>query len=762
MRKLIIAPKEAHPQLLLKYRKDDPFVDLKLYSKEQFLRELNYQCDERALLYLIDEKGIEPELAEKKLNLIKCIKSEGKSEKTKEIYALQQELIAQNLLFKNDLIGVEQDFDTDIYYYSQDDVELKNALPHAKFLKDEHEKPGYHVYSSISAELYAVFSEITQLLKAGISPNKINVFGIGEDDELIFKRLVRHFNLNFNNAFGDRLDTVDFARTFLLCLEKVDVDEALEAIQIPEEEVGEQFKDLVKRYRLTKSPKEYQIDLYKRLFKKAAVVGPKYKEAISFVEAPIAPEDGYLFIVNFKAGLFPSVESDIDYLSDAEKATCGIVTSMQKNTANLGYFTNLLCQNTHIFVSVSERNFAGEILKSPLISVLKLEQLKNKKYPIFSKEEAHLDYALFKDLEHKYNDVRDELYAYENTYSFKYNTYNSQTDPIQFYTDFGVNHLSYSSVKTYCECPFKYYLNYILGLDESEPFFSKTLGLMAHRILEHVSSNKTFDELYDEAFEHFRHEFGEYDWVFMPRIKEEIKKSYEFVKRFESQLTNPKIEREKRFEYEIDPHIKLKGFADKIIFTGPDQDNITIIDYKVGREDFDEDKAKLWLSLQLPTYAYLAKKYYPDKKVLGLFIEKLTMDSVVKLDPTCNDVKDDVPLLQGYFLKDEMRLTSIDKSYGENGSEFIRSLKTKKDGTIGKVSRAKEESWFDEMADIAEKAVKDTSGRIFNNEFNIVPKMVDGKEATCTYCPYNDICHKHIGMYKYLTTGKKEEESNGE
>lgn len=762
MRKLIIAPKEAHPQLLLKYRKDDPFVDLKLYSKEQFLRELNYQCDERALIYLIDEKGFEPELAEKKLNLIKCIKSEGKSEKTKEIYALQQELIAQNLLFKNDLINVEQNFDADIYYYSEDDVELKSALPNAKFLKDVNQYPGYHVYSSISAELYALFSEIAQLLKNGISPNKINVFGVGEDDELIFKRLVRHFNLNFNNAFGDRLDTVDFVRAFLLCLEEMDVDEALENTPIPEEEVGEQFKDLVKRCRLLKSPKQHQIDLYKRLFKKEAVVLTKYKEAISFVDTPVAPEDGYLFIVNFKAGLFPPVESDIDYLSDAEKETCGIVTSMQKNTANLGYFTNLLQQNTHIFISVSERNFAGEILKSPLISVLNLELLKNKQYPIFSQEEAHLDYALFKDLERKYNDVRDEMYAYENTCSFKYNTYQSQTDPIQFYADFGINHLSYSSVKTYYECPFKFYLNNVLDLRESEPFFSQTLGKMAHKILENISTQKSFDQLYDEAYEEFRHQFGDYDWVFLPRIKEEIRKSYEFVKRFESQLTNPKIEREKCFQYFIDPHIELKGFADKIIFTGQDQDNITIIDYKIGREDFDEDKAKLGLSLQLPTYAYLAKKYYPDKQVIGLFIEKLTMDSVVKLDPTCNDVKDDVPLLQGYFLKDEMRLTSIDKTYGENGSEFIRSLKTKKDGTIGKVSRAKEQSWFDEMAALAEEKVKDASDRIFNNEFNIVPKMVDGKEATCTYCPYKDICLKNIGMYKYLSTGKKEEESDGE
>ena len=57
--------------------------------------------------------------------------------------------------------------------------------------------------------------------------------------------------------------------------------------------------------------------------------------------------------------------------------------------------------------------------------------------------------------------------------------------------------LSYTSLKTYFECGFKFYLSRILKIDEFEETLSTKLGTIMHKYLELIAKNKKieFEEL---------------------------------------------------------------------------------------------------------------------------------------------------------------------------------------------------------------------------------------------------------------------------
>ena len=67
------------------------------------------------------------------------------------------------------------------------------------------------------------------------------------------------------------------------------------------------------------------------------------------------------------------------------------------------------------------------------------------------------------------------------------------------------------------------YLNFI-GLDESETSFNQNIGKLAHSIYERIDEDKTFDQLFDEELAKLE-PADKYDWVYLRRIKDEIRKS---------------------------------------------------------------------------------------------------------------------------------------------------------------------------------------------------------------------------------------------
>jgi len=752
MRKLVIAPQEAHQNLLLMYRKDDPFCDVKLLSKSELIRESNYQSDERALVYLINKYQLDDEQAETRLKLIKLIKTPGCNDKTKQLYNIQQELVSQGLLFKNDLFDHElESSEIDVWYYDEKDSEISEIIQQFTVKTPKLTLPTYQCFENNSEELFFVFNKICDLLKSGVMPEQIALFGLSEDDKLIFKRMCENFGLNFNHTYEQKLMDLPYVKQFIADLETKTFEESLESCeQYKEDESYSRFESIVHDYKLGDNPSSIQQHLYLKKFEKTNAVSKLFKEAINVVSEPIGPTGGYLFIINFLQGKFPTITKNNDYLSDTEKQSCGITTSYTKNTANLGYFTNLLQQNCTIFLSYSLRNISGDLLPSPLIGSLNLKKEMVEYDKIYSKKEAVLKFATLQDSVYKYNIYPRELEKFAEHFDSSYRSYDNAVTNVSHYTDFGVVKLSYSSLTTYNECPFKYYLNYIVDLKEIEPSFFATIGQIAHHIFQNIDQSNDFDELYDKALKKYESELGEDDWIYLPRCKDELKKTFDFVKKFESQIDNPSFLREKKLEINLDSNTILQGQLDKVVFSGEHQDCISIYDYKTGRAVFDEPLIEKGFSLQLPIYSLLASYCYPDKTIVGLYIQKsMPVNSVM----TDEDVGDETMLLQGVSTDNLQRIETIDSTFGLEQSHFIKGGGCK-DGHPKGSANVRNDNWFKEKADLTKQIIIEVSQKIRASNYEIKPKFLKNKIDACKYCPFKDICLHTMGDYEYIKMEK--------
>lgn len=764
MKQIIIAPYLTHESLLNKLRKDDPFQDIKLYSKQSFLNGIYYQYDERSLIYLMDRYDLDDELASKYLTMMKKILiNSSENPKIQKLVNLRNELIEKGLFFKNDLFPHEMSqSEIIIYDYSSSDEELTKFAKNAKFFHGENAFPTYQCFETNQDELFYVFNKIRDLLDSGVSPNDIAIYGLSNDDELAARRMAKHFSLNINHFYPTNFYSLSYVREFLGLLDECGVEEAFEKVKEENSQSREfsDFEELVHRYLLSNNDPKQQKELYRSIFNKKIVRDELFSSAINVISEPVVNENGYLFIVNFIQGKYPIIKRDVDYLSNDEKQLCGIITTEQENTANLGYFSNLLQQNAHIYLTYSKRSFAGNLLKSPLIDLFGLKEEKDRLNTVYSLSEARLEYAALKDYMNNY--LQDSLRLQQYITSgleINYRDYDSQVGEISHYVEFGVIELSYSSMKTYQECAFKYFLGNILKVDDFDENYTILLGKIAHDIFQHIDelNNLSFDQLFEKYRSKYDSEFKPYDWIYFERSKKDLQKAAEFILKFESQIENPRFLREKDLRYNVDEHIVLKGRIDKAIFCGPKQDYIAVIDYKTGNEHFEEKNIQYGFSLQLPIYSLLLSKCYSDKEPIGLFIQKVLPDGAVKSIE--ENKESESLLLKGVFLDDIDKISSLDSfnKIQQEKSTYIKSCSFK-DGHFGNSNRSRSKEWFTEKAQIAEDYAKQIGNSIFNNDFSINPKIIKMKNQSCEYCPFRDICFVQTKSYVYIGD---EEDENG-
>ena len=205
------------------------------------------------------------------------------------------------------------------------------------------------------------------------------------------------------------------------------------------------------------------------------------------------------------------------------------------------------------------------------------------------------------------------------------------------------------------------------------------------------------------------------------------------------------IETEKSIETTI-KDIKFKGIIDSIMHY---DNNVALIDYKTGTPDIDLRLVKHGLNLQLPTYIYLIKKAYPKANIIGIYLQHILKPNFNHEEGLSIIEQYDKSLkLQGYTLGDENYLKDFDPTY-EN-SDFIASLRMTNDG-FSKLSKVLSKKDFDNLEKLTEEKINECINQINENNFNIEPKIVGGKNISCLFCPYASVCYKKEQDQKYLT-----------
>ena len=166
-----------------------------------------------------------------------------------------------------------------------------------------------------------------------------------------------------------------------------------------------------------------------------------------------------------------------------------------------------------------------------------------------------------------------------------------------------------------------------------------------------------------------------------------------------------------------------------------------IVDYKSGTVDTKIEKMKYGLSMQLPVYLYLINysKVFDNPIFTGIYYQNILFNYPSFDKKSLEEIKKDRIKLQGYSTDDVSILSRFDPTY-EN-SEVIKSMKTTEKGFYHYTKILNDKEVYD-MISYTKKEIEKATDEILEADFSINPKIYDGKNISCEFCEFKDICYK--------------------
>jgi ATP-dependent helicase/nuclease subunit B len=199
-----------------------------------------------------------------------------------------------------------------------------------------------------------------------------------------------------------------------------------------------------------------------------------------------------------------------------------------------------------------------------------------------------------------------------------------------------------------------------------------------------------------------------------------------------------------------DKRMQLLGRIDRLDLSKSEgKVYVKIIDYKSGGTKFDLIRIYRGLSLQLVVYMNAALEYTKqkneNKEVLPAGILYYHIDDpVLEVKDTGageEELREDLLLAlrpDGLINSEEDIYRSMDRDFEKKS--LVIPVEVKKDGTLSeRGSHVASTEEFEIIEEYVKKEVVRQAERIYDGEVAVDPYR-DGKENSCTYCPYTAVC----------------------
>ncbi|MDL2211281.1 PD-(D/E)XK nuclease family protein [Erysipelotrichaceae bacterium OttesenSCG-928-M19] len=317
--------------------------------------------------------------------------------------------------------------------------------------------------------------------------------------------------------------------------------------------------------------------------------------------------------------------------------------------------------------------------------------------------------------------------------------------------------LSSSALDTFFNCPYQYYVSYLLKPQSNQSFDALSLGNIYHSLIEKINDlllendGLLNDELHkdlpllidgwlDEELQPMldkqlleKYQLDNYKDDLKATIKLFIDATIFFSQHSKFKITASELALTSLFDNSYFNDVQLYGRIDALFSY---QDKSFILDYKSSERTFSESKFLEGLSNQLIVYLYLLQQN--NYNYVGAFFKSIKDDYV-----TSNNIIDFENNKQLHLTKnklngillDNFNITDFDSAFLEGSDSIIANLKLKKIQT-------KEQ--LDEYFKILENHFETLLQALKTGEFLIEPYS----EASCQYCNYKVICKYHNNLVK--------------
>ena len=699
---------------------------VKLMTPTEFIKKLYFTYDESAILYIMKKYNIKYDIAKMYLENIYYVEDTLYDiEKLDFLVNLKKELISNSLLIYNKLFQ-EYVKNVDIILY---DIRPNNYLLKAlSNLKYKEVKRNYNNYPheiikfhKISEEVEYVAYNIASLIDSGISPSKIYLTNVDKSYYNTINRIFPLFNLKVNLNNQVNLVSFPLVREFLKLISSFTIKESLDKLNQKDPIYNELVK-VINKYLIYDD-----INLIIHKIKTSTIPETSYNGAINIIDYldHISDDTEYIFFLGFNDGQVPISYKDTEYITDSIKKYLNLEDTRVLNKYLRIDIIKNLSDIKNLTITYKEKDDKKTYYKSTLSDYFKEVPANINKEISYSKKLNQIKLASCYDEYIKYGYKSKDFTYLLNNYSINYFSYNNKYTHIK--RDLDKLKLSYSKMQNYNKCAFKYYLTDILKLDIYEENFSTVIGSMVHFVLEQcLSNNETDIDKYVTIFIGDK-TFTKKENFFLEKYKECIRELLNEIKLEKEYTIFKDAMYEKKIEIDYGNNISFIGIIDKVLYYQDDDTTyVALIDYKTGVDQITLKYLKYGLNIQLPIYLYLSSKLNLKNIVYsGFYLQKF------------NITEKDYRLI-GYSNSDASVLERFDREY--YNSKIIKGMKTKNDGSFYKSAKVLSNDEIKEITDITESQIKNVIENIQNNNFDINPKISEGKNISCTYCKFKDIC----------------------
>ena len=737
------------------------FLDIKFYTKKEFLEEYLFKYDEKALYYLINKYNYKIDVARMYLDNIYYINENKKykSNKLNKLVTLKQELIDNNLLIINNTFTNKiKDYHIVVYNYPYLDnfeLEIFNKL-NATIYNDngENKLDKVYVFDSLEEEINYVIKEISKLIIKGIDINNIKILNVNESYYNDLLRIGKMYNINIKIPSSNYLISNSIVKMFINNINK-GINNSLELIKDSNKDILNMIINICNKYVLLDDNK-VKYELIINDLRNTKIDNYKYKNYVELIDINnYISNNNYVFWMNFNNDSIPRLKSDEDYISDSIKEEVNLKSTIKINDDIKKYTVNKLKSINNLVITAKRKDNNGECFLSSLTNELNLNIIDN--YNDINNSYSY-NYDLIKlckyeDNYRKYGTISDEYILLKNNIKDNlYNTFNNKytlidNKKIKEYLNNKLI-LSYSSLTNYSKCAFKYYLSNILKIDRYEDTFEAFIGSLFHDVLEKSFKNNT--NVDDEINNYIKSKgkiLNSKEEFYVNKIRNDIKFVINVLNKQKgyTELDQELYEKNITIDKSQDIDVKFIGFIDKILYKEENNSTyVALIDYKTGNVDTNLSYIPYGLNMQLPIYLYLVKKgnIFINPIFVGFYIQNI-LDKSIKYDDnkSYEEIYESKLRLDGYSTDNIHNLSLFDKTYED--SRLIQSIKVKNDGNFYTNSKVLSEIEMNNLIKECERVIDNTITNILNANFIINPKKIGYEDNTgCKYCKFKDICFK--------------------
>ena len=751
---IIICPNAQKLRVLKEQSKTSSFSAVTFFTKEEFFQKYYFDYDERTLFYLMKKYHWDIDVCRTYLSYFYVIDEEKKYQNSKLqfLQKIKKELKEENLLLYSPLF---RDYlkDKEIRvenYYSLEKYEEEILSSSFDVSNSSLEKAVYS-FSSMEEEVNFTCLEILKLIEKGIPLSKIFLGNVSEDYYYTLKKIFSYYHIPisipFRNSIYSSKVVLDYLKTNQLDLEdssKREINEKLVAI----------LNDLVEIDLEDEVGKKILLDRIQHTYFSVSSLENAIQIKDIFQEEFC--EDEYVFVLGFNQDSLPKLKKDIDYLTDSDKKEVSLYSTKEWNEREKKITISVLSHISNLYLSYKRESPFQKFYPSSLIGELRLQEI--------SQYEDSYQFS------HLYNKLRlgeklDQYYLYGEESSSLWNLFSSYEIPYHTYDNSfqGISHdlylenlpyplrLSYTSMNAYYECKFKYYIQSVLQLGEYEDTFASFIGSMYHRILSlYRRSGFDFEKEYQAYLEKRNLSFKER--LLLVRIRKDLLSLIDVLKKQQLLTGYDDDLSEKKVVISMDKEVSVEfvGYIDKIMYYQNIEDTyFSIVDYKTGMIDTHIEPMKYGLHMQLPVYLYLLHygRVFQNPIFTGIYYQNILF-SYPSWSLKLEKEKQERYYLNGYSTDNVDVLSRFDSTYLD--STYIKSMKYSEEKGFGPYTKTISDDMLYRMVEFTKKKIEEARDSILDADFSINPKKYDGKNISCEFCSFKDLCFQQEKDIVYL------------